>query len=269
MPQVEFQGQTHEFPDNFTQDQIGGALKGFMVTSPSASHNSTPDTSNAMRTERTNVSARTEYTANEGEAEDFAFPELPKLNDKQRSFGENIGQIETGGLTNRYIRTKVRPESNAKGSSAYGPYQITHGLLEGTLEQSPDLFDPVEQRAVQELMERQEVSLAIGGRDRKRYEKGGLKHGLANRWAKQYGFESTDEFLDAFDYGGDLGLSDDGDFQTLYEGISRKLLNKHLKDAGGDEVEAAAVWHGGNDWKKKHKSSTEQYVEKYKRLIPE
>jgi len=274
MPQIEFQGQMHEFPDNFTQDQISGALKGFMVTSPTASHNSTPDTSTALRTERTNVSARTDYTSNEGVAEDgtavedFAFPELPTLNDKQRTFGENIGQIETGGLDNRFIRTKVRPDGKGKGSSAYGPYQITHGLLEGTMEVSPDLFDPVEQRAVQELMERQEVSLAIGGRDRKRYEKGGLKRGLANRWAKQYGFESTADFLDAFDYGGDLGLSDDGDFQTLYEGIGRKLLNKHLKDAGGDEVEAAGVWHGGPNWRKKNKSSTEQYIDKYNRLVP-
>lgn len=270
MPQVDFQGQVHEFPSNFNQEQIGNALKNFSAGKPTAGTISSPDKSSAMRSERTNVTARTEYVSAATETTpEEAFPELPTLNTKQRSFAENIAQVETGGLDNRHIRTKVRPNGSEKGSSAYGPYQITHGLLEGTLEESPNLFNEVEQRAVQELMERQELALAIGGRDRGLYEKGGLKHGLANRWAKQYGFESTDKFLDAFDYGGDLGLSDDGDFQTLYEGFARKLLNKHLKDAGGDDVEAASVWHGGPNWKTKHKASTNQYRDKYNKLIAE
>lgn len=270
MPQVDFQGQVHEFPSNFSQEQIGAALKGFMAGKPTAGSTSSPDSSSGMRTERTNVTARTSYVAEGTETQPAeAFPELPELNTKQRSFAENIAQVETGGLSNRFIRTKVRPNDNERGSSAYGPYQITHGLLEGTLEESPDLFNDVERRAVQELMQRQELALAIGGRDRLQYEKGGLKHGLANRWAKQYGYESTDKFLDAFDYGGDMGLSDDGDFQTLYEGVARKLLNKHLKDAGGDELEAASVWHGGPNWSRKNKSTTSQYRDKYSRLIAE
>jgi hypothetical protein len=263
MPQVNFMGQTHNFPDNFDNKMIQQALSSFSEASPTAQHISTPDASNAMRTERTNVSATQEYVG-EGET----FPELPSLNADQQQFIDTIGQIETGGLENRYIRTKVKPQPGGAGSSAYGPYQITHGLLSNTIDQSGELFDPVELRAAQELLERQEISLAIGGSDRKKYERGGNKHSMAQKWANDYGFESVDKFLDAFDYGGDFGLAKDGDFQTLYESFGRKMLLKQLKDANGDALEAASQWHGGANWKKgKHKGTTEQYRKKYERIV--
>ena len=267
MPQtIEFNGQTHEFPDNFNQEQISQALSSTMDAEPSAKHTSTPDTSSALRTERVNVGARENY----GLGESNLLPELPTLNDKQSGYIDRIGEIETGGLEDRFVRTQVKPQSGGAGSSAYGPYQITHGLLEGTVEQSPQMFGPEELQAAQELMERQEIALAVGGRDRNKYQKGGAKHGMANRWAKQYGYETVEDFLNAFDYGGDLGLSDDGDFQVLYESFARKMLTQNLKDAGGDELEAASRWHGGSNWNKgKHKGTTEQYRKKYQKLAGE
>lgn len=262
MPQqVDFLGQMHEFPDNFSQEQIATALRGFTSASPAASSTSTPDTSHTLRTERTVVGARQEYVA-EGEL----FPDLPKLNDAQRQYVDAIAEIETDGLEDRFIRTQVRPDEGGAGSSAYGPYQITHGLLNSTFEQSPQMFTKVEQEAVQELLERQEIALAIGGSDRQTYERGGRKHGIALRWAREYGFEDVDSFLDAFDYGGNLGLAEDGDFQTLYESFGRKMLLQNLRDANGDGLEAASVWHGGASWSTDHASTTEQYRDKYRRI---
>lgn len=262
MPRVNFLGKVHNFPDNVTDEQIRGALTTWSETNANSDTLSKPDTSSAMRTERTNVSARAEYVP-EGEQ----FPELPSMDSSQQQFVDTIGEIETGGLSNRYIRTKVKPSSGGTGSSAYGTYQITHGLLEGTLTNQPDLLSPVEQGAARELMERQEIGLAIGGNDRVKYEQGGKKHALAQKWAKDYGFETVDAFLDAFDYGGDLGLSKDEDFQTLYEGFARKMMLKQLKDVGGDALEAASAWHGGSNWRKGgHKGTTEKYRSKYQRL---
>ena len=186
------------------------------------------------------------------------------LTDKQAEFAKNIAQIETGGLQNRSVRTQVKPSGSQKGSSAYGTYQITHGLLRGTLENQVIALSGQERAAAEELMARQEVSLSIGGRDRVNYQAGGTKHGIAQKWAKEYGYEDVESFLNDFDYGGTLGLADDADFQVLYESFARKLLNKHLKDAGGDMVAAAAVWHGGPTGAGK---TTEQYKQKMRKLM--
>lgn len=257
-------GETHQFPSTWNDKQIGDALLMHVGQSSATETIDKPDTSSQVRTERTNVGAVTEY-----EIEGELFPELPQLNLNQKMFVDTIAEIETGGLENKEIRTMVTPSSGGSGSSAYGRYQITHGLLSATINQSPEMFEAAELNAANELIERQEIALAIGGRDKKTYAKGGSKYYLGKRWAKKYGYEDVDAFLDAFDYGGDFGLSDNEEFQTLYEGFARKMLIKQLKDAGNDPLEAAAQWHGGMNWKKskQHRKKTEHYQKKYERIL--
>lgn len=257
--QVEFLGEIHEYPDTWNDFQIGNAITAYMKEKPASEVMDKPDDSREMRTERLNVGAVTEYVAKEEQ-----FPELPTLNLNERMFVDTIAEIETGGLSNKFIRTKV----NGSGSSAFGRYQITHGLLSGTIAQSPDLFEEAELRAAQELVERQEISLAVGGSDIPKYQAGGERHHQAKLWASKYGYDDVNEFLTAFDYGGDFGLGDNAEFQNLYEGFARKMLLKELKGADNDPIEAASRWHGGLKWRKaKSRKTTDKYREKYKAII--
>ena len=103
---------------------------------------------------------------------------------------------------------------------------------------------------------------------RSRYARGGERAAQGALWAKQYGYEDVNKFLEDFDYGGSLGLADNAEFQYLYENAARKLLMRHLKDAGGDAVQAAAVWHGGPSWQTaKSKNDTLAYIARMRKLM--
>ena len=270
MSTVIFHGKQFEFPVGTSQDQMEQVLSEYVVQKGSASEFiPTPDSDAAMRSENTSLAPAEGYAElleGSGNAEVIQSP--ISLTKDQQDFAEVIAQVETGGLKNRSIRTKARPGiGSVKGSSAYGTYQITRGLLRGSIANKTVDFSQQELNAAQELMNRQEIGLAIGGRDRKNYQAGGARHGLAQRWAKQYGYENdVESFLNDFDYGGTYGLAEDADFQVLYESMARKLLNKTLKDAGGDVVQAAGVWHGGP---KGAGASTEMYKNKVRRILGE
>jgi hypothetical protein len=182
------------------------------------------------------------------------------------SFAKNIATLESGGLEQPFIRTQL----TGSGSSAYGPLPITKGILDGELKNNRDSYSPEEQDAMEELSERQRVSLLIGGGDRKKYEEGGSQDARGQMFQELYGYETRKDFLDAFDYGGDLGLADDEDFAWSYTTFSDKMLQATLKRHKGDELAAAAEWHGGSNWKKAEtKSRTEAYLKKYKALLDE
>ena len=190
--------------------------------------------------------------------------ELTDMNPKLKGFSERITSIESGGLDETFIRTGL----TGSGSSAYGPVQITRGLISGYLKNKPTLFSTKDVAAMHELAERQRIGLKIGGSDLPRYSKGGSDHAQAKVWAKRYGYETVDEFLTAFDYGGDYGLAGDADFELQYESFSRKMLADHLKGAKGDEVLAAQRWHGGLDFATaKSKGNTKAYKKKYETLL--
>lgn len=243
MQKVEFQGQHFEFPAQATPEMIEGALMQHLESQPTANGISTPDKSHAMRTEQQYVPVES-YFSGSADGQD-RLQAILEMNAKQTQFADAIAEVETGGLQNRSVRTQVRPKGGNAGSSAYGTYQITHGLLSGYLEQGIVSFSEQERVAAEELLRRQEISLAIGGRDRTKYESGGAKHGQAVAWAQSYGYETVTQFLDDFDYGGSLGLGNDAQFQVLYESFARRMLNKHLRDAGDDPFKAARMWHGG------------------------
>lgn len=259
MPVVNFQGQQFNFPPGTSEAQIGDALKEYMVQSATARSMPSNDSSSDVRTENTSRVPTESYLQEE---ETLQSP--VGLTAEQQKFADNIAQIETGGLAQRGVRTMVRPSEGQSGSSAYGKYQITHGLLSGTIRNGDIPFTEQEMAAANELLTRQEMALALGGRDRVHYQSGGSKYGIAQKWAKEYGYDDVEAFLDDFDYGGTLGLAEDGDFQVLYESFARKLLNKTLEDAGGDMLAAAGVWHGGP---KGAGSATELYKQKMKRLL--
>lgn len=261
MQKVEFQGRQFEFPTQASKEQIEGALQQYLQSQPTAAGLSTPDKSAAMRTEEQYAPTES-YLGESVEGETPQLQALHKMNKEQRQFADAIAEVETGGLQNRSVRTQVKPNGDGAGSSAYGTYQITHGLLSGYIENKVVEFSEQELAAANELLRRQEISLAIGGRDRVKYQSGGAKHGQAVAWAKAYGYEDVESFLDAFDYGGNLGLSNDAEFQVLYESLARKMLNRHLKDAGGDPFKAARQWHGGPKGAGKKTDMYEQKVRK-------
>lgn len=253
---VEYGGQHFDFPDGLDDDKISQALQNLgidEVERGGAALNMAraPDT---LDFEEFDALA----TMSNGEALNFM-----KLNPEQKKFVDTIRTIETGGVQNPYIRTKAV----GTGSSAYGPWQITKGLLESSLKSSPDMFDERETQAMQDLIQRQKIALAVGGSDRAKYGAGGAKAAQGAAWAKQYGFASVNDFLNAFDYGGDYGLSQDTDFQLVYEGVAHKLLVSQLDETGGDALEAASRWHGGRGWKNaSSKAHTEIYRKRYQKL---
>lgn len=264
---VDFEGTQYDFPDGTGDDEVASVLNSYVIEqSSAASALPTPDTAASTRTERVSYKPRESYLPQPEDGTEAVMPEMTELNDQQRQFADLIGEVETGGEESRSIRTKVKPTGDGAGSSAYGTYQITHGLLSGVVEGNSIGLNEAELSAAQELLDRQELALTIGGRDRAKYQKGGAKYGMAQKWAKTYGYETVEEFLTDFDYGGTLGLEDDADFQVLYESFARKLLNDTLKQAGGDVAKAAGIWHGGANTSK-WGATTKQYQQKVAKLL--
>jgi len=194
-----------------------------------------------------------------------AGPELA-MTTKQATHYDVIKKIEVGDREQPFIRTTVAPtKPKERGSTAYGPLQITSGLLGGYLKTRLKLFTNNEAQAMRLLRERQEIAIKVGGKfDRPKFEKGGAQRAWADSQAEAMGYETTKDFLDAFDYGGNYGLHTDKTFMKLYDNFSKKMLNDVLKLAKGIGVDAAAIWHGGPDWKtSKHAASTKAYIALY------
>lgn len=292
MATISFEGETHEFPDDFTDEEISTALSGKDVAATT-----TPQVITAMDdgipqpellekgqdkeailafpisrpatlpTETDSIDNPVQSPIGFGASGSFRDRRVTTIKEDVGSFRDKIATIETGGLDNTFIRTRVLPSATTKGSSAYGTFQITQGLLVDYLTRKRKLFDFADEKAMGELIHRQQLALAVGGRDRKSYEKGGRNHTLAKQWAKDLKYDDVGTFLDAFDYGGDLGLGDDTEFQLAYENFGRKMLQDTLKEAKGDELEAASRWHGGAKWKTaKSRKDTDRYREKYTAL---
>lgn len=252
---VTFGGQHFDFPDDATDDEIGDALQelgdfGVEQGGAAISMNRVSEMLSLDEIDQL-------FAVSSGQES------MMKLNDQQKRFAQTIRTIETGGVENPYIRTKAA----GTGSSAYGPVQITKSLLESTLSKTPDLFTDAERAAMEDLVLRQKIALAVGGSDRAKYARGGVKMAQGAAWASKFGFADVDSFLNAFDYGGDFGLSQDSNFQVLYESVAEKLLVSHLDEAGGDELEAASRWHGGRGWKNApSRKQTDIYRQRYQKL---
>jgi hypothetical protein len=145
----------------------------------------------------------------------------------EEDFLKAIRAQETGGLADPWIRTSVYDS----GSTAYGPYQVTKGLNDTYLRNSRDLFTEEEAAALQQLVERQALAAKVGGsKDRK-------KAAASGKFSK--------EQLDAYDYGGSLGIPDKA--RPHIESAQKKMLLDVYKRNGGDFHAAALEWHGGRN----------------------
>jgi len=170
-------------------------------------------------------------------------------------FKNIIKKIETGNLSDPFIRTML-----AQGSSAYGPYQVTKGLALDYLDN--DKLTSQQKAALKEMITRQMVSLKIGGSDRCLFEEGGDKHEQAKEYAKHYGYCCYTSFLNDFDYGGTLGYPDQ--WKGLLTSAQEAILFLIYESCDRDPLEAAAVWHGGKGWRTgKHRDQTDSYRQKY------
>lgn len=257
---VTYGGVDYELPDDATDEEALGFLDNLgsqdvQAGAPAVEMGRLFETADLSELEQA-------FTIGEGAQQSEV--NFMKLNQQQQQFVNRIRQLETGGLQNPFIRTKAK----GTGSSAYGPYQITRGLIQAQLKAAPDMFTQQEQQVMQDLIKRQSIALAVGGKDRATYSRGGAKQAQGAAWAKYYGFDSVDAFLSAFDYGGDYGLSADSDFQIAYEGIAHKLLAAQLDETGGDALEAASRWHGGKGWRNaSSRPHTDTYRQRFQKLV--
>lgn len=131
-----------------------------------------------------------------------------------------------------FIRTRFKPK---KGSTAYGPLQTTGQRVDTMLSALSGDLTEEESSALMLLRDRQKLSAKYGGSDRSKYED-----------PKKKNFKSK-EFLDMYDYGGNLGISDP-EIHSLIESAQKKELLRHYKNHGMDFRSAAAAWHGGDNW---------------------
>ena len=142
---------------------------------------------------------------------------------------------ETGGEKNPWIRTNFRPP---EGSSAFGPVQITKGLLEGAIKNN--LLSPDSVKFANEsLLPMQSLMLKYGGGD------------------MQPGYEM-------YDYGGTGGF-DSRQHSKAYNQLSKELIKWHIEKSGGDIDKFLRLWTSGNlTGKSPEKGYINRFKSKYK-----
>ena len=111
---------------------------------------------------------------------------------------------------NPFIRTGVRPEPGERGSTAYGPLQTTRGRVGTMLTQLSDVLTKEEVSALTLLRSKQKLASKYGGSDRYKYED-----------PKGPDFKSK-EFLDMYDYGGNLGITKAVTMEYAVDAVKRK-----------------------------------------------
>ncbi|EAQ9051868.1 hypothetical protein D8V62_23820 [Salmonella enterica] len=146
-------------------------------------------------------------------------PELNPIKDDKYSdakrFYKSISSAETGGLDNRFIRTKA---AEAGPSTAYGPAQITVSLADNFAKKHRDLFTKSELDYL------------------KRFSEQGHKMLKADPNDPVYGYGGT----------GDLTSKED---QRLYARVAVKMLHQMREDHGGSYDKTLKAWRGADDKK--------------------
>jgi len=135
-----------------------------------------------------------------------------------------VVQVETGGEKNPWIRTKSIPE---KGSTAYGPLQVTKGLAEKFLKDKD--FTPEETKYLKRFVAQADKFNKYGDNPVRPDEKVKEKEGYDPR----------------YDYGGEGELTSEAD-KAMYWQVMTKVFNKVIGDETDPEV-IAKKWHGGED----------------------
>lgn len=142
---------------------------------------------------------------------------------------------------NTFIRTRHAP---ALGSSAYGPLQITKGLMERQRPKLRGVLTKEEQNYIDRFIDQ------------------------ANTFLK-YGREPDLEgYQKRYDYGGAGDLNSRNDMR-LYKSVGKKLIALGFREAEGDLVRFARDWRYGDNSTKSLESSDPEYYRSYKRIIDE
>jgi hypothetical protein len=181
----------------------------------------------------------------------------PKQKKKIKTSPERIQYAETGSVEDPYIRTKFAPRL---GSSAYGPSQITRGLLRDSLDKID--YTPAEREFANHMIGRQTLALRFGYNPN---SKSSSKDDLWRKFQKAFPKASKAEFNE-LQYGGNLGVLRNEEDKATYQSIAKKLFNQQITqfdkakkpysvdiftDIAEDynltiqDVKAALVWHQG------------------------
>jgi hypothetical protein len=130
-----------------------------------------------------------------------------------------FAEAETGGIADPFIRTKV--DDAVGGSTAYGPVQITTGLMKGYKDNHSDLFTEDELTYIDSFLE---------------------QGALFNKFGNEPDKEGYDK---KFDYGGSGTLTSESD-KELYNSVARKMLKQHHEDSKQDLDKTIKNWRFGS-----------------------
>lgn len=126
---------------------------------------------------------------------------------------------ETGGIADPFIRTRV--STVPEGSTAYGPVQITTGLMQGYKDNHSDLFTDGELTYIDSFLE---------------------QGALFNKFGNEPDKEGYDK---KFDYGGSGTLTSESD-KELYNSVAKKMLKQHHEDSKQDLDKTIKNWRFGS-----------------------
>ena len=168
-----------------------------------------------------------------------------------------------------FLRTFEAPK---QGSSAYGPLQITGGLLASNF---GDINHLENMRDSEQSVVKGPAKLMIENYNKG--AKGALRNRLTNEEKKFvdalidqanqfliYGREKNREGYDPkFDYGGVGNIQEifPNNYKQLYNSIGMKLIESLSQTVNGDPIEFAKLWKSGDDPKKKFKDN--RYLQEF------
>lgn len=139
----------------------------------------------------------------------------PIGSDKAIDLYKSLSSAETGGLDNRFIRTKA---AEAGPSTAYGPAQITYSLAKDFAKNHPELFTEKERDYLERFTAQGKKMLKADAKD------------------------------PVYGYGGVGELHSKAD-QRLYAHVAVKMLDYMIKDNNGSLDATVRKWRGANDSK--------------------
>ena len=131
---------------------------------------------------------------------------------KTTNLYKSLAHAETGGLSNRFIRTKAA-ESGV--STAYGPAQLTVNTMKDFYNRHSKMFNAKEREYINAFLKQGEI----------------MKH--ADKGDPVYG------------YGGS-GTLGDKDNRRMYATVVRKMIQQMIKDNGGSLEKTMHQWRGND-----------------------
>ncbi|MCS5736688.1 hypothetical protein, partial [Herbiconiux daphne] len=196
--------------DTASAKEVAGIIK--TITTPTASNALTGNEAPAEQPAALPVmNAEPEQRAQAAKVQEPApAPTMPNQYDDAIRFYKSITDAETGGLDNRFIRTKA---SEGAPSTAYGPAQITVSLADDFRKRHSGIFTKSEQEYLDRFSEQGHKMLHADPND------------------PVYGYGGT----------GDLTSKAD---QKLYARIAVKMLNQLKKEKGGSYDKTLEAWRG-------------------------